>query len=149
MAWHGHDMLRVNRPLCNYTILPATVNVLKTFLEAISWKSFQLLRRILNYISNTTKNAVPSMLISVEGRGKSQLEPGEESMGNAPVSSHCSLVRNPWPKPTGVLEHCREGDFNCWFSVFWGRVLLTASVRRRRMSVYISLFTVLSSGMKW
>ena len=22
--------------------------------------------------------------------------------------SHCSLLRNRWPKPTGVLEHCRD-----------------------------------------
>ena len=30
-------------------------------------------------------------------------------MRDAPVLLHRSLLRNPWPKPTGVLEHCREG----------------------------------------
>ena len=32
--------------MCNYTLLPAPVKVLETFLEATAWKSFQLLRRI-------------------------------------------------------------------------------------------------------
>jgi len=39
-------------------------------------------------------------------------------MVDAPVLSHGCLVRNPWPKPSGVLEHCREGDTNCLFSIF-------------------------------
>jgi hypothetical protein len=60
------------------------------------------------------------MLISVEGAGENQLEPDEESMGDISVLSHCSLLRNPWPKPTGVLEHCREEETNCWFSIFLG-----------------------------
>ena len=40
--------------------------------------------------------------------------------GDAIVLSHCSLLRNPRTKPTGVLEHCREGETNCWFSIFRG-----------------------------
>ena len=59
------------------------------------------------------------MLISVEGTGKNQLESGNESMGNVPVLSHCSMLRNPWPKPTGMLKHCRERETSCWFSVFF------------------------------
>jgi len=42
-------------PFCNHTLLPATVKVLHTFLEAILWKLFQAFRRILKYISNVTK----------------------------------------------------------------------------------------------
>jgi len=49
------------------------------------------------------------MLILVAGTGKNQLDPGQESMGDAPVLSRCSLRRNPRPKATGVLEHFREG----------------------------------------
>ena len=64
------------------------------------------------------KSVVPSILISVEGTGKNRLESGHESMGEATVSLHCYLVRNPWPKSAGVLEHCREGETNCWFSIF-------------------------------
>jgi hypothetical protein len=51
------------------------------------------------------------MLISVELTGKNRLQPGQEIMGNAVVLAHCSLIKkNPWPKPAGVLEHCREGE---------------------------------------
>jgi len=39
-------------------------------------------------------------------------------MEDAPVSSHCSLLRNNLPKPTGVLQHCFDGETNCWFSIF-------------------------------
>jgi len=58
------------------------------------------------------------MLISVEGTGKNQLDPGKESVKDASGLSHCSLLRNPWPKPTSVLEHCHERETNCWFSIF-------------------------------
>ena len=57
--------------------------------------------------------------MSVKGKYKNQLEPGQESMANGPVFSHCSLLRNPLPKPTGVLEHYRRGGTKC-FSPFWG-----------------------------
>jgi len=69
------------------------------------------------------------VLISVEETGKNQGEPGQESVGDAAVLSHSSLLRNPWPKLTGVLEHCHEGENNCWFSIFGGRFLLTTSLR--------------------
>jgi hypothetical protein len=39
-------------------------------------------------------------------------------MGEAPVLSRGSLLRNPSPKRTGVLEHCREGQTKCWFLIF-------------------------------
>ena len=62
-------------PLCSYTLLPATVNVLETFLEAILLDHFQLFRRILNDINSITKHRL------FEGTGKNELEPGQESMG--------------------------------------------------------------------
>jgi len=77
------------------------------------------------------------MLISVKGTDKTQLQPSQESMVDAPVLSHGCLVRNHWPKPTGVLEHCRE------VLQFTRRFFLTASLRRPKMSTYISLLTVL------
>jgi len=52
------------------------------------------------------------MLISIKRTGKNQLEPGLESMGDASVLSHSSLLRNPLPKATGVLEHGREVETN-------------------------------------
>jgi hypothetical protein len=60
------------------------------------------------------------MLISVEETSKNQLAPGEESRGEDPVLSDFSLIRNPLPKPTVVLEHCREGEITYWFSIFRG-----------------------------
>jgi len=56
-------------------------------------------------------------LISIEGKSENQLEPGQDY---APVTSYCSLLRNPLPKPTCVLEHSREGETNCWFSSLGG-----------------------------
>jgi hypothetical protein len=80
-------------PFCNYTLLPATVDVLETFLEAVLCKPFQLFRRILN-CQKHHKGSVHAMLISVEGTGQNQLQLGHEGMGDAPVLSHCSLLRN-------------------------------------------------------
>ena len=68
-------------------ISPATVEVLETFLETILGKAFQFFRRILNYISSITKNAVPSAQISVDGRGKNQLGPGQKGVVDVPMLS--------------------------------------------------------------
>ena len=67
-------------------------------------------------------------------------------MWDAPVFSHCSSPRNPWPQSAGVLEHFREEETNCWFCIFHG-VSFCASLRRGRISMYPSLFRVLPSGM--
>jgi len=42
-------------PLCNHTLLLATVKVLETILEAVLWEPFQSLRRIPNGVSSITK----------------------------------------------------------------------------------------------
>jgi len=44
--------------------------------------AFSVLHCILNVVSSIT------MLISVKGTGKNQLQPGQERMGDAPVLSH-------------------------------------------------------------
>jgi len=48
---------------------------------------------------------------------KNQLGPGQEIMEDAAMLSRFSLLRNPWLEPTGVLEHCRHGGTNSWFSI--------------------------------
>ena len=68
----------------------------------------------------TSQSSVASMPISVEGTRKNRLQPGQESIVHAPVLSYCSLLRKPQPKPTGVQEHCREGETKCWLSIFRG-----------------------------
>ena len=105
-------------PLCKYTGLPTTVNVLETFLGAILWKPFQLFRRI--NVSSITKAPFRRYWFQSMEEVNNRLEPGQKSIADAPVSSYCSLLRNPWPKPTGVLEHCREGETNFWCSIFRG-----------------------------
>jgi hypothetical protein len=58
-------------------------------------------------------------MISVEAADKNELEPRQKRIWDAPVLSQF-LLTNPLTKPTGVLEHCREGETNCWFSIFLG-----------------------------
>jgi hypothetical protein len=60
------------------------------------------------------------MLISLERTGKNNWSQVRREWRDVSVLSHRSLLRNPRTKPTGVLEHCREGETNCWFSVFQG-----------------------------
>jgi hypothetical protein len=44
----------------------------------------------------------------IEGTDKNKLQPDQLSTGYTTVLSHCPLLRNTLPKPTGVLEHCHE-----------------------------------------
>jgi hypothetical protein len=53
------------------------------------------------------------------GNSKKSTEARSGEYGGVPLLSHCSLLRNPWPKLTSVLEHCHEGETNCWFPLFW------------------------------
>jgi hypothetical protein len=121
-------------PLCNYIHLPVTVKLLVTFLEAILWKRIQPFRCILNYVGRITKT--PSLQCWFLSR---EVEPGQKIMADAPVLSDCYFWRNPWPKPTGVLEHCCEGETN--FSSFLGCFVLTSSQRWQGTLMYISLLT--------
>jgi len=93
-------------------------------------------------ISVVSPKRSPSNADFSRRNSKNQLHLGQESVGDVSVLSYCSSLRNSWPKPTGVLEHYREGETNCWFSIFRGVFFPTASRRRRRMSTYFSLFTV-------
>jgi hypothetical protein len=44
---------------------------------------------------------------------QNQLQPGQESMGDAPVLSHGSLLRNLGQKQTDAPENCRERETKC------------------------------------
>jgi hypothetical protein len=50
------------------------------------------------------------MLFSFEGTGQNKLLASQESTGNVSALPDCSLLSNPWLKPTGVLEHCPERE---------------------------------------
>jgi len=102
-------------PLCNYTLLSATVKVSETFLEAILWKPFQLFRRILNDVSSTPKS--PSLQCWFQSREQLRMSWIEvRRVWDAPVCHFFFfLAKKSLTKPTGVVEHCREGETNCWF----------------------------------
>jgi hypothetical protein len=83
--------------------------MLKTFLEAILRKPFQLCRRILKH----HKSAVPSMLVSVEGTGKKSAGIRSEEYGGRSSVVTLFFIKKSLTKMTGVLEHCREGETSC------------------------------------
>jgi hypothetical protein len=90
----------------------------------------------LHYISAGT-----STLISVEGTGKNQLEQVRRVRG-CPIVVIVFFAKKSLTKTdrcVGALSWRRNQMLVSHFS---GRFLLTASQRRRRMSKYISLFTV-------
>jgi hypothetical protein len=104
--------------LCKYALLPATVNVLETFLTAIFASLFMSSKASL-IISVSSNSAAPSLLISVEGTGKNQLETSQENM-RSPDLSLCSLLIYSSPKPSSLLEHCREGETSSSLPNFHG-----------------------------
>jgi len=69
-------------------------------------------------MSVASQKSVPCNADFIRGKVKNRLEPGEEIMGNATVMSHCSLLRNPLPKPAGVLEHSLDEKTNCVSLIF-------------------------------
>ena len=107
-------------PFCNYTLLPTTVKVMETILEAILWKPFQLFRRILNDVTSTTKSLSLQCWFQLRKQARiiwSQIRKIKGMFQRC----RCLLWRNLWPKPTGVLEHCRERKTVCFpfFGTFW------------------------------
>ena len=68
--------------LCIYTILPATVKMLETFLEAILWNPSQLFSRIYNDVSSITKGPAPSLQCRFQSREQ--------------VKISCSQIRRRW-----------------------------------------------------
>jgi len=77
------------------------------------------------------------MLISVEETGKNQLETGQESMGGSTVLSLCfakkSLTKTD--RCAGAFSRSRN---QMLVLHFLGRFLLSASLKRRRISLYIN-----------
>jgi len=99
-------------PLCDYTLIPMTVKLLETFLEAILWKHSQL------FVAFLIMSIASQCSYQSREQAKNQLQSGQERMGDAPVLSHFFSYEIHETKLTGVLEHCREWEANCWFSIF-------------------------------
>jgi len=79
-------------------------------------------------MSVASQSAVPSMLISVEKTGKNQLQPGQASMGYAPVLSHHSLLRNPLTKTDQYAGELLGRRNQLLVLLFSGHFILTAAL---------------------
>jgi hypothetical protein len=119
-------------PLCYCPLLPADVEVLETFLDAVCESLFSSFVAFL-MVPVASQDAVRSVLNSVEGK---RLKSAAVKSGAAPLLSHCYLLRNSRSKPAGVLKHCRKEEANSVLHSS-GRFLLSASLRQRRVSMYI------------
>ena len=105
-----------NSPLVRLYIAASDCRkMLETFLGAISQKPFQLL-----VMTVAPQKCRPLNADFSQGNIKISWLQVRRVWGDTPVLLHCSLLRNPWPKLTSVLEHCCEGETNCWFSIFGG-----------------------------
>ena len=110
----------------------------RTFREAVLWKPFQLFRLILNDVSSITK--APSLQRWIQSSEQVDINWSK-------VRECCSVVtlffaQRSWTKTdrcVGALSWSRNQLLVLHIS---GRFLLTASKRRRRRSLYFSLFTV-------
>jgi hypothetical protein len=97
-------------PLCNYTLLPTTVKMMETFLETILWKPFQLFRRILNDAASTAKAPSLQCWFHLGKQVRIIWSKIRKVWGwSSAVTVLYIFLRNPWPKTTGVLEHCCTG----------------------------------------
>ena len=127
-------------PLCYCTLLPATVKMLETLLLAIVWKPFQLFRRILNEVSSI----ITALHFNADFSRRNTLwsartRPGY--YGGWDILVTLFFANESLTIVAGVLEHCRVVETTLG-SEFFMPCPLTASLRRRRMSMYISLFKV-------
>jgi hypothetical protein len=88
------------------------------------------------------------MLISFKVTGKNQLRPGEESVGDAPVLSHCFLLRNIWKKNyqcAGALSWRERTTVDL---SFWGGTFLSDSIPKTTMNMNANFFIHISTSGK-
>ena len=104
-------------PCTIYKFLAASVKVLEIFQEPILRKTFQLFSRILNDVSRITKTESLQCWLQSREQVKISWSQVRRIWGTL---ERCKL---PWPKPIGALEHCREVETICWFSIFRGVAL--------------------------
>jgi hypothetical protein len=123
-------------PLCNYR--PAIGKLLEIFIFCDSFFSSTVAFLLKSVASG--KLRLFNADFSPE-TGKNQLQLGQGCMGNNSGLSRCSLLINPRPKPTGVLEHCHQGETND-SSPFFGTFPPDRIPKGWRMSMCISLLTI-------
>jgi hypothetical protein len=128
-------------PLCNYTLLPATVEVLETFLEAILWKTLQPCLAFFMMSAASQKHCPFNDDFSWRNRWTSAgARPGGYGGCYSVVtlfSSKKSLTKTNLC--AGALLWRRNELLVLHFS---GHFILTASIRWRKMSMFTPLFIV-------
>jgi len=107
-----------NSPLLQFYTFADDCKVFDLISGSQFLKAFSAFCRILNYVSSVTDASSHQCWFQSGEKVKVSYSQVRRIWGYSSVLSHCSLLRNPWPKPTGVLEHRREGETNRWFSVF-------------------------------
>ena len=112
--------------------------MLETFLEAILWKPYQLFRRIMNDVSNITK--APFLQCWFQSREQVPISWSQAGGSSGVVTlffAKKSLTKTD--RYAGTISWSRN---QLWFPHFSWIFRLADSLRRRRMSKYISLLKV-------
>jgi len=117
--------------LCWYALLPTTVKVLETLLEAILWNLFQLFRRILNDVSSIAK--APSLQCWFQSIDRVKSSWSQVGCSSVVTLFFVTRVLTKSERCAGALPSRRNQLFVLPFSV---RFLLTVSLNWRRMSLY-------------
>ena len=120
--------------------------VVGTFLEAILWKTFQLCLAFFMMSAASQKHCPFNADFSWRNRWTTAVARPRGS-GDAPLLSHCTLLRNPWPKPTTVLEHCCEGEMSCLVRHFLG-VFHSDCIHKAMKNVNVHSFIHSSNSCK-
>jgi len=128
-------------PLCNYTLLPATVEVLETFLEAILWKTFYLCLAFFMVSAASHKHCPFIADFSWKNRW---ISAGARPGGYGGCSSVVTLFSakkflTKTNQCAGTLLWRRN---ELLVLHFWGLFVLTTSLRRWKMSMFTPLFIV-------
>jgi len=122
--------------LHKYTLQPVTVKVLETFPEAILWKSFQLLRRILSDVSSITKASLQCQVNSKEQVQISWSQVRRVWKCSSVVTLF--LAKKSLTKPDRCAGAYREGETYYCFSILGA----FPSDRIPKTSIRISLLAV-------
>ena len=126
------------------TLLPATVKGLETVLEAILWKPLQLFCHILNDVNSITKELSLKFWFQQRKQAKVNWTRSGEYVG-------CSKILILFFAKKSLTETDRCAGALSWRTNrllvrhFSEHFLLTTSLRCRRMSMCISLFTIVIS----
>jgi len=131
--------------LCKCTILPTTVDLLETLLEAFLFQDFSALPSHFYDVNSIKK--VPFFQCSFNSRVHikirwSQVRGVRGMLQYCHIVFSCEILDQNQPVCWSIIM--KEKQF---VPIFRGNCLLTASPRRQMMLMHISIFTFLESGL--